>query len=56
METLPSPALLKNTITPNHRLSHLKAHLLRDVEPTQSTLPLSAYCFMIGFMFDYSVI
>lgn len=28
-----------------------KSHLMAEVDPARSTLPLAAYCFMTGFMF-----
>lgn len=28
-----------------------KAHLMGDVDPERSTLPLAAYCFMTGYMY-----
>jgi hypothetical protein len=28
----------------------LRSYLMADVDPTQTTAPLAAYCFMTGFM------
>lgn len=30
--------------------SHLRRQLWKDVDPDQSSIPLTAYCFMTGFM------
>jgi len=51
MDSLPSPATSnKGTLSSESRLSAFKAHLLGDVDPAQSTIPLSAYCFMTGYI------
>ncbi len=55
-ETLPQPASSHSTIVDTARLwtsprtVFSTRHLTGDVDPAQSTFPLSAYCFMTGFM------
>ncbi len=55
-ETLPRPVSTNSGIVSTAKLwtnphtVFTKRHLFGDVDPVQSTFPLSAYCFMTGFM------
>ena len=50
--TLPPPALSNRykTGAPWSSLDNFKAYMMEDVDPSLATLPLSAFCFMTGFM------
>jgi len=49
--SLPSPVVsTTSSITTRRGFANLRAHLLGDVDPALSTGPLSAYCFMTGFI------
>lgn len=50
---LPTPAS-SETVRPSWA-ERMKAHLMVDVDADFSTLPLSAFCFMTGFVSDLSI-
>jgi hypothetical protein len=43
---------ISDNYNPRQRLWS-RAHLMQDVDPKLSTLPLAAYCFMSGWLFVF---
>lgn len=58
-DTLPAPATAsKQEYSQDERVTAwsmpaLWAYLMEDVDPSRSTLPLSSFCFMTGFMYVF---